>query len=289
MGCGRPSIIAVVEVSDFLSRAASLLEVSEARHSLLLGVAGTVIRHPDYYPNCFTWLIEDAGGPAAAALMTPPHNLILADSTSEAGVARLVERIASDQIVLPGVTGNRPAVDWFVRMWTGTVSAVAELRMAQGVFSLKAVEEVPTIAGEARRVGAMERPLLRQWLTDFTAEALPTAPQDETAMTRVLNLRLSSDLDTGVWFWWAEDEPVAMAGYGGQTPHGVRVVSVYTPPALRSRGYATRLVAELSTWLLAQGKQFCFLYTDLSNPTSNRIYERIGYRQVAESSEYGFS
>lgn len=278
-----------IDVADFLSRAAFLLEANEARHNLVLGVAGTVVRHPGYYPDCFTWLIEDEGGPSAAALMTPPHNLILADPTSEMALARLVDRIASDRMVLPGVTGNRPAVDWFVRNWTETGSAVATLRMAQGVFSLEGVDEVPAVAGEARRAGALQRELLHRWLTDFRAEAIPTAPQDEAAMTRVLDLRLGPDLDTGIWLWWAEGRPVAMAGYGGQTPHGVRVGPVYTPPVYRRRGYATRLVAELSLWLLGQGRRFCFLYTDLSNPISNRIYERIGYRQVAESAEYGFS
>ena len=58
---------------------------------------------------------------------------------------------------------------------------------------------------------------------------------------------------------------------------------MYTPPELRGRGYATALTAELSQRLLdgrlfEGGRRFCFLYTDLANPTSNAIYERIGYR-----------
>jgi predicted GNAT family acetyltransferase len=93
--------------------------------------------------------------------------------------------------------------------------------------------------------------------------------------------------------WEDEGEPVSFAGWGGRTPNGIRVGPVYTPPELRGRGYATAVTAELSQGLLDGrlfdgGRQFCFLYTDLANPTSNAIYERIGYRRVAESAEVLF-
>jgi predicted GNAT family acetyltransferase len=93
--------------------------------------------------------------------------------------------------------------------------------------------------------------------------------------------------------WEDEGEPVSLAGWGGPTPNGIRIGPVYTPPELRSRGYATALTAELSQRLLdgrlyQGGRQFCFLYTDLANPTSNAIYERIGYRLAAEAAEVVF-
>ena len=87
---------------------------------------------------------------------------------------------------------------------------------------------------------------------------------------------------------WDDGGPVSLAGFGGGTPNGIRIGPVYTPPELRGRGYASALVAALSAELLAAGRRFCFLYTDLANPTSNRIYERIGYRRVCESAEIAF-
>ena len=81
---------------------------------------------------------------------------------------------------------------------------------------------------------------------------------------------------------------VSVSGWGGPTPNGIRVGPVYTPPELRGRGYATALVAELSQTLLDGGRSFVFLYTDLANPTSNAIYERIGYVRVAESAMIEF-
>jgi predicted GNAT family acetyltransferase len=73
-----------------------------------------------------------------------------------------------------------------------------------------------------------------------------------------------------------------MAVVVGWSPHGARVGGVYTPPHLRRRGYATTCVAALSQYLLDSGRRYCFLYTDLSNPTSNAIYMRIGYHAVAD-------
>ena len=79
-----------------------------------------------------------------------------------------------------------------------------------------------------------------------------------------------------------------MSGFGGPTPSGIRIGPVYTPPRHRRRGYATTLVADQSAWLLERGYRVCFLYTDLANPTSNRIYEEIGYVSVGDSADYRF-
>ncbi len=62
----------------------------------------------------------------------------------------------------------------------------------------------------------------------------------------------------------------------------VRIMSVYTPPEHRRRGYASACVAAVSTWARAQGVDTCVLYTDLANPTSNKIYQAIGYRPVED-------
>jgi len=83
-------------------------------------------------------------------------------------------------------------------------------------------------------------------------------------------------------------ETVSMAGASGQTPSGIRINWVYTPNHLRGRGYASAIVATLSQKLLEEGRQFCFLYTDLANPTSNSIYQRIGYVPVCDSAQHTF-
>ncbi len=83
--------------------------------------------------------------------------------------------------------------------------------------------------------------------------------------------------------------PICLVGCTGRTPTGIRIGPVFTPPELRSRGYATALVAEFSRMLLDTGRRFCFLYTDMSNATSNAIYRRIGYRLHCRSAMIRFT
>ena len=79
-----------------------------------------------------------------------------------------------------------------------------------------------------------------------------------------------------------------MVAYGGITPNGIRINTVYTPPEYRQNGYATACVAAISQKLLDRGYKYCFLYTDLSNPTSNSIYRKIGYKLMCDITNYSF-
>jgi len=88
--------------------------------------------------------------------------------------------------------------------------------------------------------------------------------------------------------WDVAGEPRSMAARTRPTPNGCGVNLVYTPPSSRGKGYASALVAALSERLLKTGYDFCFLYTDLANPTSNHIYQEIGYHAVGDAEEWHF-
>ena len=90
------------------------------------------------------------------------------------------------------------------------------------------------------------------------------------------------------YLWEDAGEAVALAGTTGPTPRGIRIGPVYTPPDRRGHGYASNLVAEVSQRQLASGRSFCFLFTDLANPTSNHIYQTIGYVPVVDVDQYHF-
>ena len=136
-----------------------------------------------------------------------------------------------------------------------------------------------------RLADAGDRDLLVEWFDAFVAESIPEdAPHQEPA--NAVDRRLASS--GGGFAMWDDGELVSMSSFGGETPHGIRIGPIYTPPALRRRGYASALVAELSQSLLDRGREYCFLYTDLGNPTSNRIYMDVGYELVCESADYAF-
>jgi len=89
-------------------------------------------------------------------------------------------------------------------------------------------------------------------------------------------------------YLWEHSEAVSACGVSGETPHGIRIGPVYTPAAFRARGYASSCVAAASRLQLEAGRQFCCLFTDLANPTSNHIYQDLGYESVRDVDQYRF-
>ncbi len=160
--------------------------------------------------------------------------------------------------------------------------------MAQGVFAAGSITQPRPTAGEPRSAVEADLDLVLDWFDAFVAEAIPDEPRDEERLRRVLLQRLRAEVWARVWLWEVAGEPVAMSAHTNPVGRGVRINAVYTPPAHRGSGFASNLVAAQSQWLLDQGRDFCFLYTDLANPTSNKIYEAIGYQRVAEAASYAF-
>jgi predicted GNAT family acetyltransferase len=277
------------DAAAFLAEASELLLADEARHNLILGIAGTVRDSPGLYPLRSFWLVRDGDEVVAAALRTPPYNLVLARPRSPEALAALADAVAED---IPGVVGSVPESEEFARLWSRHTGLRARTNMRQGVYSLEQVQPLSAVPGSARVATANDRDLALRWWIAFGEEVLHEGGPGHERAESTLDHRLSSP-SAGILLWEDEGEPVSLAGWGGPTPNGTRVGPVYTPPELRGRGYATALTAELSQQLLdgrlsEGGRRFCFLYTDLANPTSNAIYERIGYRRIAESAEIVF-
>jgi uncharacterized protein len=272
--------------AEFLAQAEPLLLADEARHNLVLGLAGTLRDTPDLYPERHMWLVIDGGRPVAAALRTPPYNLIVARPESEVALAELADAVAGQE--LPGLVGATPEAGAFADLWATRTGATPTLGMRQGVYALEEVESLPAVPGDPRIATMADRDLVLRWWISFGDEVLHEGGPGRDRAKASVDYRLSSP-QAGMLLWEDEGEVVSFAGWGGRTPNGIRVGPVYTPPELRGRGYATAVTAELSRRQLASGHRFCFLYTDLANPTSNAIYERIGYRRVCESAEYSFA
>jgi len=271
----------VEDPAAFLEAASPLLLADEARHNLILGIAGTLRDHPAHYPEYGLWLAEDGGETVGAALRTPPHNLVVARPRDDSVLETLAEAIDDDP---PGLVAAQPEAEAFAEAWAATTGATLRTNRAQGVFSLDRVETPVPVSGRMRDARTDDRPLLLDWFRAFMEEAIGESP-DAASTAHVVDHRLEAD-SAGVVFW--EDGPmVSLAAFGNPTPNGIRIGPVYTPPEYRRRGYASALVAELSERLLEK-RRFCFLFTDLANPTANRIYEQIGYRRVCEAAEIVF-
>jgi len=271
----------VEDPAAFLEAASPLLLEDEARHNLILGIAGTLRDHPLHYPDYGLWLAEDGPETVGAALRTPPHNLVLARPRDDSALEALAAAIDDE---LPGVVAALPEAETFAAAWAARAGTTPRTNRAEGVFALERVEPPAPTSGRLRDAGAHDRPLLLDWFLAFVEEALGETPDDESA-AHAVDHRLQAG-EAGISLW-QDGRTVSLAAFGNPTPNGIRIGPVYTPPEHRRHGYASALVAELSERLLAE-RRFCFLFTDLANPTANRIYEQIGYRRVCEAAEIVF-
>ena len=275
------------DAQAFLRLAGPLLERDEARNQLPLGIAGTLMARPDAYDVVHYWVVREGNEPVAAAVRTEPFNLVLGDPSPEAALGPLLEAIVADDPEVPGIVGNVPFVETAAERLAGASGRTAERILSQGVYGLTTVRDVARAPGEPRTAVPADRALLLAWLRAFADESLPDPEETFRHMEHNLENRFGSE-GTGFWLWDDGGQPVSLAGFSGPTPTGIRIGPVYTPPEHRRRGYATTLVADLSSWLLGHGHRACFLYTDLANPTSNRIYVEIGYERVCDAMEFSF-
>jgi uncharacterized protein len=272
---------------EFLRLAGALLERDEARNQLPLGIAGNLMERPDEFEVVRFWVVREGDEPVAAAVRTAPFNLVLGDPSSEAALGPLLDAVVADDPEVPGIVGNVPFVEPAAERLAGASGRSAERILSQGVYGLTAVRDVARAPGEPHTAGPTDRGLLLDWLRAFVTESVPDPDEAFRRLERTLESRFGIE-SAGFWLWQDEGRPVSLAGFSGPTPTGIRIGPVYTPPELRRRGYATTLVADLSAWLLGRGHRACFLYTDLANPTSNRIYVEIGYERVCDAMEFVF-
>lgn len=275
------------DAASFLAAAAPVLERDTAANNLPLGIAQQLVDRPDTYAEAFFWVAAESGRVVGAAMRTPPYPAIIADPLHDDAIGAFVATLASAQPDLPGVTANEPWASRFADAWTAATGVPWRRVVGQGVYALTTVLPPRPAEGSTRDATHDDRPLLRRWMGAFAAEALQEMPRDDGDMERGIDAKIGDGAAGGFTIWEVEGRPVSLTGWM-PIPGGARVGPVYTPPEERGRGYASNLVAQVSARMLDEGAEACFLYADLQNPTSNAIYRRLGYQQVAESSMIRF-
>jgi predicted GNAT family acetyltransferase len=276
----RPS-----DVSQFEIRAGAFLRAREAENNLVLGLITGLKGGRTFGPRPPYFAVVRSGDTViAAALRTPPHNLLLAAGSEPEPLPLIVDDAFRAMPDTPGLSGPKQVAARAAELWSGWTGASARVVMAQRIYQLTRVIPPRRSPGGARVARDGDRAGLVEWFQAFAAEALPAHPGSRQDAEDAATYWIGSG---GLWVW-SDGGLVAMAGAGGRTPNGIRVGAVYTPPEQRRRGYATSLVAALSQAQLDAGRRFCFLYTDLANPTSNKIYQDIGYEPVCDVDEYRF-
>jgi GNAT superfamily N-acetyltransferase len=270
-----------VSPRHFLDTARDFLLASEAENNLILGLAAELAdQDPLPDPPPFFASIQDRDRVIGCLFRTPPLKVGLTRIPG-AAVPLAVRGVADACGEIPGVIGPLETIREFAAVWAASRGVDAAPGMQMGIYAVETVrppEEPAT--GTMRVAEAGDAPLLKDWFHRFADEA-GLGPPDVDAEVRSL-------VASGGAFLWEDEGPVCMTVAKSPTPNGIRIGYVYTPPMHRKRGYASALVAGVSQRMIDEGRRFCFLYTDLANPTSNEIYRRIGYQRVATAGDIAF-
>ncbi len=273
-------IVTYRRVADFLDRAEDWLLRKEAENNLILGVAGRIASEASDRNEYLFLTVEENGNVAGCAFRTPPWKLVVTECPAQAidGLVDLVHRRYPD---LAAVLGPNPAARSFAAAWARRYELTFRPGMRQRVYELDTViRPDPAAEGTSRVADKKEKTLLVEWLVAFHQEVGFPLDDPEGSAARLLE-------DGEAWFW-CNPEPVSLAVCTGHTRNGVRIGLVFTPVEQRGHGYASEITAALAQNALDRGKQTCFLFTDVDNPTSNKIYRSIGFRPVTDMIDYLF-
>jgi uncharacterized protein len=278
------------QASDFFARARAELERNEVLNGLPLGITLHLQKFPERIKiRPYLATVEDEGKLLVAAVMTPPSRLIVTSNQVDAfgeAPSLLIRNLREHGWTVPGVLGPSSLSDLFAQTWTSLTGEVAHLRTHERLFELTQVIAPRPGPGELRVATPDDTALVVRWIKAFQEEALHTSLSDEEALAWARR-----GIGNGVVYLWVLSDGAIVSLLAATRPVSrvISIASVYTPPELRGQGYASRSVAALSQHLLDSGWQRCSLFTDLSNPTSNSIYQRVGYRPVCDFNEYDFS
>ncbi|TMR93369.1 GNAT family N-acetyltransferase [Nonomuraea basaltis] len=219
----------------------------------------------------FGWWTVD-GEVRGAAFRTPPHPIGLAVMPVEA-VAPLVAEFGGD---LPAVMGRVELTDEVMRLLGTPKRVVSERLYRLGTLA------VPDVPGRGRLAVPADFPLLVSWYQAFGDEvALGDGDPAERVAHRLAGRQL--------FVWEAGGTPVSLAGLSPAAGGVCRIGPVYTPPSCRRNGYGAAVTAYASQAGLAERCEQAVLFTDLGNPTSNAIYQSIGYEPVSDYAHITYS
>jgi GNAT superfamily N-acetyltransferase len=270
-------------VDEFDRVAGDFLRSRPVEHTVPLTLVDTLRkRGPHFYgadDPIFGWWQDDAGVVGGAILQTPPHPVYL---TVAPAVPELVELLADRP--LPGVNALAGDAELFAEAWRRRRGGTAGADRRSRLYRLDVLTPPsPRPAGEPRIADVRDRDLLIAWMAAFHAEIGEAVGRD---LEQVVDDKLAHD---GLTLWEVDGSPVSMAGGSRLEAGMLRVMAVYTPKQLRGHGYAGAVTSAVSQAALDDGAQHVVLFTDLANPTSNALYQRLGYRPIEDRTALEFS
>lgn len=255
----------------WLAAADAFLRADPVANTVALSVAETLRRGGlSVVDPLFGWWAGPSGA-EATLLLTDGFPLLLSAMPS-----RRAELLAETltRRSLTGVNGEMTVARSFADAWERRTGEVASVGMRQRLYRLETLETPAPVAGKPRVAEPADLPLVTAWFEEFESESGAGG-----IAARLAEDRLTS---AGVMLWEADGEPVSLAARTPTVAGMSRIGPVYTPHGSRRKGYGAAVTAELTRTALEAGTPHLVLFTDLADPTSNGVYQRIGYRPAGD-------
>jgi predicted GNAT family acetyltransferase len=265
-------------LSTFLREVSPYLEKNLSIHSFLLSLA-TRLEDAGKPPALIARGVDEEGNLVIAGMQTESCYPLVVSMASEAHAKLFARKLSEKVSQLPGVNGPLPSANHFAEAWKAEKTCQLKTATDLRLFELTTTIPPTKPSGFARTAEPDDVDLIFYWLEDFHEEAVPHDPKPSAES---LHQRIRDSVLKGYYFIWEDrGQPVCLVGSNRETSTERWVAPVYTPKELRGRGYASALVAAVSQRIVASGKKG-MLFTDLSNPTSNSIYQKVGYVPLAD-------
>ena len=280
------------DITSFYKDTYDVLMRHEAQNLIPLGniIIGYEGKDKSSWRDPAAWFmaaVTDGVGIQLSAVMTPPHNLTLyaTDNTIDhEALACLIRGIRESGISIPGVMTEKNLARSFAQAYSAAMGVTYRIHKEMRVYELLEVNPGIPLIGALRLAEEKDMAFLPYWIEGFNSDCFgntPSVKPDPEPYRYHINKKMLYILEH-------EGTPVTMAQRNREMQTVCGVGQVYTPPYFRGKGYATSCVAGVSRLILERGFTKCVLYTDLANPTSNSIYQKIGYAPVCDSLEITF-
>lgn len=262
----------------FLNAIEAFLYQEVQLNNLMLGILHRLNRESANEDDLFLH-IQD-GALELVAMMSGLYIILYANTTDERLYEALIDYLDVHHIDYPGVIGPVLYADAFKAAFEAKTSTPMHTAMKQRIFVNDNVVPYSTLDAPIRVARAQDNQLIKQWIKGFLDDI------QEAYTPQSIDERLNRLIENqSLYVLVHDDQLVSMAAGIRPMGKGISVGYVYTPPQLRNNGFATACVQKLTAHYL-KTCNYCTLYTDLANPTSNSIYQKIGYRPVGDSVVY---
>lgn len=259
------------DAAEFMTAAEAFLCRDPLRHTVIAtGVANMLAGRAAGIR--YLTVRDDADAVVGVATSANGGRVYLGELPADS-VAAVADAFFAEGTPSTGVEGEQPDAATFARHWSSSTGGSASPLYSARLFRLGTLT-VPPAVGKPRLATVDDLALCWSFAQEFYREIGDPPHLDEDAIRQ--------RIEAGFWWLWEHGgDVVALVARQAKVLGWARIGPVYTPPQHRGNGFASALTAAVSGVIRAEGGDAC-LFTDLANPTSNKIYRAIGYEPVRD-------